>query len=201
MTTPRPRHPWPASKPVRDLIDWQNRDFPDKAKWALAYMDLFGGFGSNHAERAYRLSCYGWTPEDLRTVCSAPGRITALYPPETATEAQTEALAALTDEATAFGLLLVAASTHRRQGYAAHLLEEYRWTPEEVLDVVGTDAGGGEPFTAVAKYMRADLLPLILGPGEVTEDLRHALDVRSRPKWMLPNLPDDDSENAGEEDA
>ena len=66
---------------------------------------------------------------------------------------------------------------------------------------MGTDAGGGEPFTAVAKYMRADLLPLILGPGEVTEDLRHALDVRSRPKWMLPNLPDDDSENAGEEDA
>lgn len=188
MTTSRPRHPWPSAKPSGDITDWQTHDFPDKSKWVLAYMDLFGPFGqATHAERAARLSAYGWTPEDLRTVCAAPHRVTSLHPPEITTEAQAEALAALTDEVTAFALLSVAASAHRRQGYAAHLSEEYRWGPEEVLAVIGTDAGGGEPFQAVAKHMRADLLPLIMGPGPVTETLRHSLDARNRTDWMTPN--------------
>lgn len=186
MTETRPHHPWPTEDTTVPRT-WRDVDLTDTHEWVRVYTDLFGPHGQAvHPERAARLAAYGWSPDDLRAVCTAPHTIASMSPPEMTTETEAEALAALTDEATAFSLLGVSASAYRRQEYAARLSETYRWSPEEVLAVIGAGSGGGEPFEAVAAHMRADLLPRIMGPGPVTETLRSLLDDRSRDTWLTP---------------
>lgn len=188
--TPRPLLPWPEEPPIGDSPGWESIDLPDKEAWSEAYIDLFGPYGqTSHPERASRLVAYGWTPEALRTVCAAPHNITTMHPPESATEFQTVALAALAEEARAFFLLGVAASADRLQSYAAHVSETHRWGPEEALALLGVNDSAGEPFEALAKQMWVDHPSRVMGPGPVADALRTSLDDRHGSDWLTPEAP------------
>lgn len=199
---PRPPLLWPQENPNVDYPGWEDINLPDKQAWVQAYMDLFGPFGQTiHPIRAGNLDSYGWTPEDLRTVCASPHNVTTMHPPEIATERQSAALIALTYEATEFFRLGVAASADRRQSYVAHLSETHDWGADETLMVIGVDEvdavltltgadaehEDGEPFDAVGKHFRTDLPDLFLGPGPTTDALHSALEDRDRDHWLTPD--------------
>lgn len=139
----KPRFPFPEFVPHAyswgEPVVWDASTLPDCNAWATVFGELFPLRPSTHPERAARLAGYGWTPEELRVLCTQPVKVETIHRrfEEWGSEDANESLAAIMQEVSLFHEQAAPASRNRRDNAAAYLMRNCGWTPEQVGSLLG----------------------------------------------------------------